>query len=269
MITKLPILVCLCVFCQALHLSAQEEVVIEGQVLNDTIDKTELNIVNLGLKIGAITDGNGTFKIRTRINDTINISGIQYEPRQIVITPTIYNRKRISLYLIPKINVLEEVQLSNISLTGNLKQDILDSKIKPQITAASLGLPENARPIMIPEERRFYAATGGAGPLGSLINAISGRTKMLKKHLEVARLHAKIERNRNKFSDSIYMKQLNIPTTLIEDFVYYVFEDKEAIDTMDKENLLDLLNLMLSKSDAYLRTKENERTINKLIKTKN
>lgn len=266
MITKLRTLVCLCVFCQALHLSGQEEVVIEGQILNDTIEKTELNIVNLGLKIGTITDLNGVFKIRARINDTINISGIQYEPRQIVITPTIYNRKRISLYLIPKINVLEEVQLSNVSLSGNLKQDVLASKIKPQITAASLGLPVNARPIMTPEERRFYGATGGAGPLGSLINAISGRTKMLKKYLEISMLQAKIERNRNKFSDSLYMKQLNIPEVLIEDFVYYVFEDEEAINAIDKENLLELLNLMLSKSDAYLKTKENEGAIDMPIK---
>jgi len=222
LITKLRTLVCLCVFCQALHLSGQEEVVIEGQILNDTIEKTELNIVNLGLKIGTITDLNGAFKIRARISDTINISGVQYE--------------------------------------------VLASKIKPQITAASLGLPVNARPIMTPEERRFYGATGGAGPLGSLINAISGRTKMLKKYLEISMLQAKIERNRNKFSDSLYMKQLNIPEVLIEDFVYYVFEDEEAINAIDKENLLELLNLMLSKSDAYLKTKENEGAIDMPIK---
>lgn len=266
MIILLRILVFLCIFGQALHLSGQEEVVITGQILNDTIDKSELNVVNLGLKIGAITDRNGQFKIKAHLNDTINISGVQYESRQIVINSTIYRRKRISFYLIPKINELEEIQLSNISLTGNLKQDVLASKIKPQITAATLGLPVNARPIMTPEERRYYGATGGAGPLGALINAISGRTKMLKKHLKIAELHAKIIKNREKFSDSLYMKEFNIPKMLIEDFVYYVFEDKQAIRAIDQENLLELLDLMLSKSGAYLKTKEDEQAINKIIK---
>ncbi len=58
---------------------------------------------------------------------------------------------------------------------------------------------------MTVEQRKLYSATSGAGAIGSLINAISGRTKMLKKHVEVGKLRAAVESKRDQFSDSIYM----------------------------------------------------------------
>ena len=240
---------------------AQEGVLIKGTILNDSIDKGALNIVNLSLKVGTITDTNGQFEIPSRLYDTLNISGIQYEPRAVVISKKVYDKETLKLYLIPKITTLDEVHISNITLSGNLVLDAHATKIPPQITAKDLGLPENKHPVMTPEQRRYYSAVGGAGAFGALLNAISGRTKQLKKHLEISILQAKIQRNRQKFSDSLYIKSLGIPETLIEDFVYYVFEDKEAIATIDEGDLLNLLEYMLTKTQSYIEIKEAEGTV--------
>lgn len=237
---------------------AQGEIRLEGRILNDTIEKSALNVVNITLKKGAITNSQGEFTIPVRLNDTINISAVQYESRQFVVSKTIFNRKRISLYLIPKINELDEVKISNIELTGDITKDVKSTPLEAKISAATLGLPQNAHPTFTPEERRFYSATGGAGAIGSLINAISGRTKMLKKHLEVSQLQAKVYTYRDKFSDSLYMKELKISEDLIEDFVYYVFEDNKAISQVDQGNLLELLDYMMIKSKQYLALKQQE-----------
>lgn len=237
---------------------SQVEVVLNGRILNDTIEKISINVVNITLKKGAITNSQGEFTIPVRLNDTINISAIQYESRQFVVSSTILKRKRISLYLVPKITQLDEVQISNIELTGDIKKDLMSTPLKTKIDAATLGLPQNAHPTYTPEERRYYAATGGAGPLGSLINAISGRTKMLKKHLKVSQLQATVYAARDKFSDSLYMRELNISEDLIEDFVYYVFEDSQAINEVNDDNLLELLDFMMLKSTQYLALKEQE-----------
>lgn len=240
-------------------ITGQEVVLLRGQILNDSIEKASLTVVNLDLKKGAITNEAGSFEIEVRISDTINISAVQYESKQFVVTQKMFERREVSLYLVPKVNVLDEVEISNIDLTGNLRRDILNTPLKKEITAAELGLPVNAHAPFTPEERRLYSTSlGGAGPLGALIMAINGQAKKYKKHLETARFQIKVEKARGKFSDSLYMKSLNIPEDLIEDFVYFVFEEKMKEGKNDKENIIELLDYMLTKSKKYLHLKEKE-----------
>ena len=170
-----------CLFLISSGLYAQKSIQLEGQVLNDTIDKAQLTVVNISLKKGTVTDPNGLFTIEARLNDTINISAVQYESRQFVVNQTMFNRKKISLYLIPKINELAPVEISNIDLTGDLNKDIRSTKFKKEVSAKELGIPENTAPKRTIEERRYYTAvTSGAGiPLDGLINSITGRLKML------------------------------------------------------------------------------------------
>lgn len=240
---------------------AQRAIQLEGQVLNDTIDKAQLTVVNISLKKGTTTDANGVFRIEARVNDTINISAVQYESRQFIVNETMYNRKKISLYLIPKINELETVEISNIDLTGDLNKDIRSTRFKKEVTAKELGIPENTAPKRTIEERRYYTAiTSGSGiPLDGLINSITGRLKMLKKHIEVSRFEKLVQESRYRISDTVYMKNLNIPEELIEDFVYYVFEDTHAKELVDANNALGLLEFMMQKSKPYIELKESEK----------
>jgi len=247
------------IVCTSVH--AQEPIELNGQVLNDTISKSQLTIVNISMKRGTITNQNGEFTILARENDTINVSAVQYESRQFVVNRTMYNRKKISLYLIPKITQLDEVNISNIDLTGDIKKDVGSTKLQRIVTPKELGIPENTAPERTVEERRYYTAvTSGAGiPLDGLINAITGRLKMLKKHIEVSRFAKKVQDTRYQFSDSIYMSKLKIPEDLIEDFVYYTFEDPEAKKYADTNNALGLLEFMMEKSKTYNTLKEQEK----------
>lgn len=233
---------------------AQQEQFLQGQVLNDTIDRSNLNIVNITLEKGTTTSQSGNFEIPVRVGDTINISALQYISKQFIVTPTIFKRKKITLYLEPKVTELQEVEISNIELTGDIYKDIQSTKLKRQIFPSDLGIPENTAPPRTIEERRYYTAVTSSGgiPLDGLINAITGRLKMLKKHIEVSRFEKKVQEARFEFSDSLYMKQLNIPQDRIEDFVYYIFENKDALAYVNTNNALDLLDYMILKSKDYL-----------------
>lgn len=241
--------------------AAQEVITLRGQVLNDTISKSSLTVVNLSLQKGTTTNANGAFEILARVNDTINVSAVQYESRQFVVNQTMFNRKKISLYLIPKVNALEEVNISNIDLTGNILRDVGTTEFEIKVRPGELGIPENTAPERTIEERRYYTAvTSAAGiPLDGLINSITGRLKMLKKHIEVSRFAKKIQDTRVQFSDTVYMEKLKIPQELIEDFVYYTFEDEGATQFVDTGDALGLLDFMIQKSVAYRKLKEQEK----------
>lgn len=244
-------------------LFGQEMRTLRGEVLNDSIEKASLTVVNISLRKGSITNEAGIFEIPVRVSDTINISAVQYESRQFVVTQKMYDRRTMSLYLVPKVNELDEVNISNVDLTGYLRRDILNTPLEKTITASALGLPKNAHAPFTPEERRVYSASGrGAGAFGALIMAINGQAKRYKKQLEIMRFQIKVEKARETFSDSLYMKSLNIPEALIEDFVYFFFEEKKAEGDNEKGNTMDLLEYMLKKSKKYVALKEKERLPN-------
>ncbi len=244
-----------------LSVMGQDVVALRGTVLNDTISKTALTAVNVTFKKGVITNSNGVFEILVRENDTINVSAVHYESRQFIVNKAIFNRKKISLYLIPKVTVLEEVNISNIDLTGNILRDVGSTQFKLRVNPKELGIPENTAPERTIEERRYHTAISSSGgiPLDGLINALTGRLKMLKKHIEVSRFVKKIQDTRVQFSDSVYIEQLKIPEALIEDFVYYIFENEEATQYVDKEDALGLLDFMIQESTRYRQLKAQEK----------
>jgi len=237
----------------ALTAVSQDTIILEGQILNDSIDKANLTIVNISMQRGTITTRSGQFSIEARRNDTINISAVQYESRQFIVNETMFKRGKISLYLIPKVTTLDQVNISNINLTGDIRKDIGSTTYERKITPTDLGIPENTAPPRTVEERRYHTAVSSAGgfPLDGLINSITGRLKMLKKHIEVSRFEKLVQESRYQFSDSIYMNELNIEKEYIEDFVYYIFEDPEAKELVDANNALGLLDFMIKKSAVY------------------
>ncbi len=265
------------VLVSAVAFAQETPIVLEGRVLNDTIEKASLSVVNLNLRKGAITNEDGVFEILVRVSDTIHISAVQYETRQFVVTQKMYDRKKMSLYLVPKVNVLDEVNINNKFLSGVLDKDANDVSLTELLNgiqkAADQGLLEDVE-IPTQEERKLHTATTGTDgramvnftgfivPLPLLINGISGKTKKLKKHLAVAEYQDKVAQTMTRYPDSLYIKDLQIPKVLIEDFMFYALQD-EYIDSIAIENSLLFLDFLKEKAPLYLTIREKEESSNK------
>ena len=220
----------------------------------------------------------GFLKFLLVFMDTIHISAVQYESRQFVVTQKIYDRKEVSLYLVPKVNELDEIQLTNRLLSRNLEEAANDPTLKERLElvndVAKKGLlPDLQRKTQ--EERRLYTATtgthgeGGVGitgfivPLPLVINSINGKTKRLKKHLAVAEYQAQIAHTLNRFPDSILAAFLKISEEQLEDFMYYALKDKKKLNEFDIDNPILFLDYLYAKSITYLALKEEESKKNK------
>lgn len=264
-------LISIFVILSTLRSQAQSKtVILEGTVLNDTIEKSSLNVVNISRRNGATTNAAGLFFIKATVNDTINISAVQYESRQFVVSPKIYNDRKVSLYLIPKITALENVDISNVDLSGNLNKDATQTNENPYLLPNDLGLQENTAPSRTTEERRLYTgSTRGADqvgrynarfdiPLAAVINGITGKTKRLKKYIAVSNYQAKVWKYRDLFPDEFYENDCKIPSELIEDFVYYAIDDDE-LSSIDKMDRLKLFEFFMVKAKKYLALKASEK----------
>ncbi|MCC4214274.1 carboxypeptidase-like regulatory domain-containing protein [Leeuwenhoekiella parthenopeia] len=254
--------IALCVSSAAGSLFAQETVMLEGKVVNDSIEHEYLHILNLSLQKGTVTRENGDFTIPVRSGDTLYISAVQFKHQELVVSAEIVNRKYLEVKLEPEVTELEDVQISNIELNGRLGDDMNRIKLEKPFDPAEAGLPVYKGPILTQEERRLYTAThSGAGiiPVDAVINAISGRTKMLKEQVRISNMERRVQKARNLVSDTTYIRQLQIPARYIDDFAHYVYFDKpEALAIAATQNPLSILEMLLKQAPAYLQHKSEE-----------
>ena len=94
-------------------------------------------------------------------------------------------------------------------------------------------------------------------PVNAVINAISGRTKMLKNHVRISNMEIRVQKARNLVSDSTYIYQLNIPAKYIDDFAHYIYQDKtENLQIASEDNPLSLIELLMEQAPLYLQFKQ-------------
>ncbi len=261
--TKILYFLISCIALGSFNLHAQETIMLRGRVLNDSIDKAYLHILNLTTQQGTITNEGGVFTIPVHLQDTLFVSAVQLKHKRIVITPKIFSQKQIEFHLEEEVNNLPEVTVSDINLSGMLGTDARNAGVEKPFDPAAAGLPVYTGPTLTIEERQLHEAqTSGSGiiPVGALINAFSGRTKMLEKRVALSTMERRVQEARKVFTDSIYTRQFNIPYELIDDFVHYVFEGKEwRLKYAENNNGLELMQMLQKLAPEYLEFKKEER----------
>tara|TARA_R110000751_G_scaffold91938_1_gene180133 strand:+ start:2669 stop:3442 length:774 start_codon:yes stop_codon:yes gene_type:complete len=243
-----------------LHIQGQEAIQLTGKITNDSIDHEYLHVLNLTLQKGTITNEKGVFRIPVREQDTLYISAVQFKPKEVVITSEIIAKNFLELELETNVTELEDVNISDIDLSGRLGDDMNIPKVEKPFNPADAGLPVYTGPIITQEERKLYTAThsgGGIIPVNAVINAISGRTKMLKNQVRISNMEIRVQKARNLVSDSTYIYQLNIPAKYIDDFAHYIYQDNtENLQIASEENPLSLIELLIEQAPLYLQFKK-------------
>jgi hypothetical protein len=221
-------------------------------VYSDDGDVAATHVLNLTSQRATITDENGFFTIPVQMLDTLEFSAIQYKKKIVVVSTAILDSKFISVGLEDALTELDEVTVTPYSLSGNLLADLSTLDLDPIVTASTLGLPNAYVKIPTKAERELSAATASSGmSFDPLINAITGRTKMLKKRVERNKLYDRTERVREFYEDSVYLKQLLIPIDKIDDFLYYCEVDPRFQQVVDTHSELEIWEYLRQKSLLY------------------
>lgn len=203
---------------------SQEKIVLRGEIVFSSMNISSINIVNVSTHQGTINNAEGEFKIEVRLGDELLFSSVQYEDYRLAITQEIIDKRWVQVELIPAVNELAPVTISNINLTGNLKTDLNAVEIEKYYDNESFGLPKPA-PKLTVEERRLYTATSG-GPVGFFANAISGRLKKLKKIKKNAEFERFIEKAAQSLPAKFFVSTCGIPEEYLASFLYFCAEDK-------------------------------------------
>jgi len=242
----------------AMKLSAQEKsTTITGVIVSSHKPISDVHIINLSNKYGAVSDLNGSFKIKVTVGNILLISSIQYETVKIKITKKHIALNFLKIELKPIVNILDEVFLHGLS--GNLEVDIKNTpkdtipkhnfifnksdifKIKEDYSI-NFSKPPNAEAFTNP----LYL--GGVGASASIPNFQYIAEQKLKKSL--ARKKSFPDKIIKEFGIDFFTNDLQIPKDKIYHFISYC-ESRDIIKKYYDKKIMEVIKILTDESKTY------------------
>lgn len=236
-----------------LPLCAQEKrQMVSGKIVAETYPVKDILVVNLQAERETRTDTLGIFRIVAKSGDTLLIADTTLHTSRVVVGKTFMSGETI---------VVERNE------AHELEAVVVD---KTNITSESLGLVKEGQKTYTPAERKLYTAgdlkpihligiIGGSMQLDPVFNAINGRTKMLKKAVNVEQKETALETLSRMFTDEEVMNEFQIPDTHVKGFLYYCVEDKSCVAALKSGSEEMVKFIMSALAVTYLELLSDEK----------
>jgi hypothetical protein len=221
---------------------------LKGKIVMEASPVNRIYIVNYSEKKETVADDQGYFKIMAKPKDTLVISGVNVQGKQVVLKEEDFSGDLFFVKLKLQPYVLDEVVVRNY----------------PRINAVDLGIIPRDTKTYTPAERKLKAASGLAAKgnadgttgvsigMDPLFNAISGRTAMLQKELEVERKEKLQQKLESLFSEKFYTEVLRLPLEYVKGFVIYALDDVNITRLLNAKKTKLVENLLKEKVMNYL-----------------
>jgi hypothetical protein len=212
-----------------------------GQILEQSTSVENVNIINNTTQVTAVSGVNGMFSIVAREGDVLVFSAVNLEPLKRRITVEDLNSALLQIKMTAK-----EIELKEVVVNENAN-----------ITAENLGIISRDQKKYTPAERKVYTATSTPGD--ALLNAISGRTSMLKKEVAVEKKEMLFGKLEYLFEEKYYTERLKISAEDIKGFQLYCIDDAEFAVSLSSKNKTMSMFLITELARKYLKILENEK----------
>ena len=211
---------------------AQTLTLLKGKITTQVKELNDVNVTNLRSESATSADKNGNFSMFVKVGDTLQFSGLQTITKKCIINENDTAKQLYVVSLEAKVIPLEEVEI----------------KQYPNINAVSLGILQSPAKLYTPAERKLSTATraypsaklgnfiGVSAGLDPLLNAISGRTAMLKKELKLERKEYLLQKIEYLFKEEYFIENLHIPKEYVRGFWYYAVEDAKLVGALNAKN---------------------------------
>ncbi|SFD30198.1 hypothetical protein SAMN04489722_10766 [Algibacter lectus] len=226
-------------------------------------DVENIHVINKTGQAYTVTDAQGEFKLRVRLHDTIVFTSIRYKLQEIVVSNETVLNKAVLVKLNEQVNQLDTVIVGKI-LTGDLLSDIKNTKGDRPLNFFDVGIPGYTGRIATINERQLSEASGFNPGLGSsgyglgasvgftpIINAISGRTKMLKRRVKIEQKDGLMHSIKSRLGKDFFASN-PLDEDKQMDFFYFCSDDANFIKYCKNQNDFKVLVFLRMKYKQYL-----------------
>ncbi|PCH52308.1 MAG: hypothetical protein COC22_04275 [Flavobacteriaceae bacterium] len=238
-----------------------QRIEVNGIILSENNENEGISVFNISSNEGTITNNKGEFVIKATVNDSIEISALQFKPTIVLVDEGVIKDKKIKIYIVEQINELDAVLLS-IGLSGNLSSDIKKAK-KPSRFVIDIGDVGALEQI----DRSFGNNTvfndlNSVVNKGQLYNAINvGEIFKSKKKLTA---NNKIEQKIKSlelvhvYSPAMIEKMFKVPGDQVYNFIDFLESNGIDHELCEPENELKLMNYLLKQRKLFLKLNETK-----------
>jgi len=257
------ILLC-CIFLSVCSASAQilNRVEVTGKVIVNSEDLEGITVYNTGSKEGVTTNEEGFFTIAVTIKDVLEFRALQFQEFRVTIDERIIESRQLSVFLIEKVNTLDEVVLLPYGLSGNLNVDVNSIKtFNPDMNAIYFGI-KHSDEYEFPADYKTeveniamysYGQTlkdglNVANLMGIMIKPLFKKKDVLEKTTNVP-----VSKIKTYYSNKFLIDNYNIPEDKVEEFVYWVETHGLTLELLETGRELEFMEFLGEKSDEYLK----------------
>lgn len=241
-----------------------KRVEVSGKIVVNSEDLEGITVYNTSAKKGVFTDENGLFTVNVALNDIIEFRALQFQDFTVTIDKNIMKTKKMTVFLVEKINKLDEVVILPYDLSGNLLVDIESVKtFNPDLDAIYFGLA-NMNEYEFPDDYKSEVVnvampgTGNNIPYG--LNVIGIVDLFLRpifnakknKDIEVMGSEDSYQAFTDLYSTKFLVENFNIPENKVNDFVDYVEDQGIDFSLLDSGKEFEFLEFISVKSKEFL-----------------
>lgn len=200
----------------------------------------------------SVSNQKGAFTIDANVGDVIKFSSVQIKEKYVTVKDNDFKENLLVVRVEPLIEILEEVTVK-----------------KSKIDAVSAGILQKPAKKYTVAERRLKTAGDfkplqllmiplGGMPFDPIINAISGRTKMMRQNLQTERKEFALQTLNELFENNFYTEKLNIPIDYINGFKFFAVENEALRAVLKTRNKIKLEYILSELSIEYLKNFEQK-----------
>lgn len=217
-----------------------------GKIAATYPDLEGITVYNLHSELAVISEKKGFFTITAKVGDTLQLTAVQLTPTKYVVKKNDLTNKIVEIKMELQNNQLKEVIVNEYGA----------------INEVSLGLvPANQKQYTVAERRLKTAGEfkptsiigiiAGGMDVDALINAISGRTKQLKKELENERKTMLKDKITNLYTANYFTEVLKIPSEYVDGFKFYAVENTNLMQAISNKNKAMTSFLLIEIAEEY------------------
>jgi len=220
-------------------------------------DLEGVTIFNTSSKKGTIADFEGSFIIEVALNDVLEISALQYEANMVRVNQDVITTKQIRLFLVDKVNALNEVLLLPSQLSGNLLVDMKNAKVakKMEMNFGNLSEMEFSEDAFTKVDNKIIKKDQLTDGLN--IASISGLNKLINKPRKKRVLpKEKVSLEQilaAKYNPIFFIQNYKIPSPHVDDFIRFVVSNGLTESQLQEKEEFFLLEFFQKQSVEFLK----------------
>ncbi|MFC4723444.1 hypothetical protein ACFO5O_14000 [Geojedonia litorea] len=262
------VLLCVLFFFVSFSALAQifERIEVKGKIVVDSSDVEGITIYNTSSNKGTFANEKGEFTIAVMLNDRVEFHALQFKDFTITIDQNIIDSRQMTVFLIEKINRLDEVIILPKGLSGDLVLDIENVKtVNVDMNALYFGIMNSDEYDFTDDYRSQIENIALHSQSQTMVNGLNvvNLVGVLLKPLFKSKKKEQqsnvvpemtVSKLQSRYDIEFLSSNFGIPKDRVSDFVNYVESSGMDYSLLDEGKELQFLEYLNTKSQHYLKT---------------